>query len=152
MKLKFIDSNEEDFDALVELRIEAMRESLEKVGRFDRQRSIERFRASFVAAETTKIIREDVLIGFYSVAIKADHLHLGHLYVRPDAQSLGIGSFAMKELVKLSNETELPIRLGALKESRSNDFYQRYGFVKTNEDEWDIYYERSLNNEHAVDR
>lgn len=102
-----------------------MRESLERIGRFDRERSIERFRSSFVSTDTKRIVCDDALVGFYSISKKADHLHLSHLYVDPDHQCLGIGSFAMEQVVRLSNELELPIRLGALKESKSNGFYQR---------------------------
>lgn len=147
MKIQYMEANDDDFDVLVELRLNAMRESLERIGRFDRERSIERFRLSFVSADTMKILCDDTLAGFYSVTREADHLHLSHLYVVPDHQSRGIGSLAMEEIVKFSKEAQLPIRLGALKESQSNDFYQRHGFVVTTEDEWDTYYERSPNPE-----
>ncbi len=151
MQLRYSDASENDFDALVELRIDAMRESLESVGRFNRERSIERFRSSFVAADTKKIFNKDVLAGFYSVTTKSDHLYLGHLYVRPADQCLGIGSLAMKKIIKLSTETGLPIRLGALKESQSNEFYRKHKFIVTTEDEWDTYYERLPNSDQAVD-
>ena len=151
MQLQYVDSSNDDFDILSELRIEAMRESLEAIGRFDRERSMERFRSSFVPTDTLKILSEGVLTGFYSVTNREDHLHLTHLYVRPSSQCVGIGSLAMKEIFKLSSETGLPIRLGALKESRSNRFYQKHGFVETADDEWDTYYERAANSEQVVD-
>lgn len=34
----------------------------------------------------------------------------------------------------------LPVKVGALRGSDSNRFYQRLGFRKLSEDEWDIYY------------
>ncbi|MEZ5324147.1 MAG: hypothetical protein R3F19_03690 [Verrucomicrobiales bacterium] len=55
MQLQYLNAIEDDFDTLVELRIEAMPESLGKIGRFDRERSVNRFRSSFVAADTTRI-------------------------------------------------------------------------------------------------
>src|SRR4051812_15453151 len=42
-----------------------------------------------------------------------------------------------------SFQRTVPIHVGALKESASNRFYERHGFLKTNESEWDIYYVRS---------
>ena len=36
----------------------------------------------------------------------------------------------------------MPVRVGALRGSSSNGFYQRHGFMRTAEDEWDIYYIR----------
>lgn len=37
----------------------------------------------------------------------------------------------------------MTVSLGALRDSPSNRFYQRHGFVQTAEDEWDIYYLRA---------
>ncbi|MDF1811522.1 MAG: GNAT family N-acetyltransferase [Verrucomicrobiales bacterium] len=135
----------EDFDDLVELRLEAMKESLEAIGRFDRDRSIERFRKSFDPENTRKIRKEGILAGFIATTHHHDHIHLDHLYVAPSFQSSGIGSLLMQKLVETSEAKGLPIRLGALRASKSNSFYQRQGFVVLSEDEWDTYYERAIN-------
>lgn len=144
MLLRYLETAESDFDVLVRLRIEAMRESLEAIGRFNEQRSIERFRSTFVAAETKRIFAEDDLIGFYAVSEKRDHLYLAHLYVSPQYQSLGVGASVLAEIISWSNEVGLPIRLAAIKGSRANNFYRRHGFVVATEDEWDNYYERPI--------
>lgn len=152
MKIRFLEACDDDFDALLELRIEAMRESLERIGRFDRERSVARFRSSFVSADTKKILCDNALVGFSSMTRKADHFHLSHLYIMPGHQCQGIGSLAMEEMIRISNEVSLPIRLGALNESKSNEFYQRHGFVVTSESEWDTYYERPVNSEQGARR
>lgn len=131
-----------DFDALAELRIAAMRESLERVGRFDPERARERLRNSFDPEHTQVILVDGACVGFYSLRPVDDKLHLDHLYVHPDFQSQGIGSHVMKRLMAEADARELSMYLGALRESASNRFYQRHGFVKTREDEWDIYYVR----------
>lgn len=142
MNIRFESALENDFDLLVELRIEAMRESLEAIGRFNRARSVERFRYSFDLANTKKIYLESGFVGFYAMTQNEDYLYLDHLYIDPGHQSLGIGSAVMELLIGISVRKNLPIRLGALKGSRSNEFYGRFGFVVTSEDEWDVYYER----------
>ncbi|MBD5779814.1 GNAT family N-acetyltransferase [Pelagicoccus sp. NFK12] len=142
MNLTYTPATEENFDELVELRIEAMKESLEAIGRFDRDRSIERFRRSFRPNETQIIKKNDETIGFIAVSKKEDHFLLDHLYISPDHQSFGYGSKAIEKAIDRSEESGLPIRLGALRSSRSNGFYQRHGFTVTSEDEFDIYYER----------
>ncbi len=142
MELTYVSATAEDFDELVELRIDAMKESLEAIGRFDRERSVERFRASFRPIETKILKKEEETIGFFAVSEQEDHLYLDHLYISPNHQSLGFGSMAIKEIISRSEESDLPIRLGALRASKSNDFYLSHGFVVTNEDEFDIYYER----------
>ena len=47
---------EADFDELASLRIAAMRESLERVGRFDPERARERLRATFDPMHTHGIV------------------------------------------------------------------------------------------------
>ncbi|MCH6258543.1 GNAT family N-acetyltransferase [Puniceicoccaceae bacterium K14] len=142
MDLTYEPATAEDFDLLVELRIDAMKESLVAIGRFNRERSVERFRSSYRAKETKLIKCEDELIGFIAVSEKEDCLYLGHLYIDPRFQSSGVGSWAIEKLIEASEARGLPIRLGALRSSRSNNFYQRHGFVVTHEDEFDIHYER----------
>ncbi len=140
--LRFSPATHQDFDQLLALRLAAMRPSLEAIGRFDVARSTERFRASFDPAVTTMILDGDTLVGFYAATRHPDHLHLDHLYVNPAAQSRGIGGRALQRVIDVAESLGLPIRLGALRASRSNPFYRRHGFEVTHEDEWDLYYSR----------
>ncbi len=150
MNLRYESATEDDFSELVELRIESMRKSLEALGRFDRTRSIERFRSSFSPSKTKKIMKGNILVGFFAVTEESDQLYLDHLYVSPQHQSSGIGSAVLNSLIESSEEKMKPIRLGALKHSRSNKFYRMHGFSVTSEDEWDTYYERKIKSEQIV--
>lgn len=131
-----------DFEELATLRIAAMRESLERVGRFDPERARERLRKSFSPEHSQIIVLDGARIGFCTFRPSDDAYHLDHFYVHPDAQSQGVGSFVLRMLLKQSDALRLPVLLGALRDSASNRFYQRHGFVQTGEDEWDIYYSR----------
>jgi len=131
-----------DFDELAVLRIAAMRESLERVGRFDPVRARERLRQTFHPEYTQFILLDGQRVGFYAFRPAEDAFHLDHLYVHPTCQSRGIGSHVMHHLLAQSDPRRMPVRLGALRDSPSNRFYQRHGFTKTAEDEWDIYYVR----------
>ena len=133
-----------DFDELADLRIAAMRESLERVGRFDPERARERLRKSFSPEHTRFILLDGQRVGFYAFQPAEDGFHLDHLYVHPNCQSQGVGSHVMRGLIARSDASGLPVHLGALRDSPSNRFYQRHGFVKTSEDEWDIYYVRPI--------
>jgi len=132
---------DDDKDSLAELRISAMRESLENIGRFDPVRARSRFLETFVCEDTRKVIYNNELVGFYVLKMKEDHLYLDHLYFIPKYQSLGLGGRILSSILKLAKENNRPVRLGALRESRSNDFYKKHGFIYTHEEEWDIYYE-----------
>lgn len=82
---------EADFDALLAIRIEAMRDSLERLGRFDPERARARLRATFRPDHTWFIERDGARIGFYALRPDGDGLRLDHLYVVPAAQGLGGG-------------------------------------------------------------
>jgi len=140
--MEYSQSKESDAHALADLRAEAMKPSLVALGRFDENRVRTRFLDTFVAQDTMKMIDHDELVGFYVVRERSDHLWLDHLYIKPKYQEKQLGKDALDRVIALAKEQALPIRLGALKGSRSNGFYLKNGFKQTHEDEFDIYYER----------
>ena len=133
---------ESDFEELVALRIAAMRESLERVGRFDPVRARERFRASFSAPHTRHVIVNGLKVGFVAIKPAPDQLLLDHLYISPGNQGQGIGAAVLTQIFKEADDQSMPLRVGALRGSDSNRFYQRNGFEFLAEEEWDIYYLR----------
>ena len=132
----------DDAEALVALRIAAMRPSLEKAGRFDPQRARERFLDGFQPAHTQWILCNGQIAGFFVVKPQADLLLLDHLYIHPDFQNRRLGAAALHAVFQRADAAGLPIRVGALRGSDSNRFYQRHGFVQSDETEWDIHYLR----------
>ncbi len=70
-----------DADALVALRIAAMRESLERIRRFDPQRARERFLSSFDPTRTRHIVVDGHRVGFVVTTPQAEWLSLDHLYI-----------------------------------------------------------------------
>lgn len=131
-----------DADCLAELRVRAMEESLEAVGRFDPIRAKNRFLENFDPLFTREILVNTERVGFIVVKEVEDYLYLDHLYIDPQYQSKGFGAAVLKQVFNDADIRNRAIRLGALKESRSNDFYRRHGFVFTNSSEWDNYYIR----------
>ncbi|QUW64068.1 GNAT family N-acetyltransferase [Pseudomonas synxantha] len=131
-----------DLDNLVAIRIEAMRESLERVGRFDPVRARERFLGGFEARNTRYIEAAGERVGFVVVKHHQNELLLDHLYVRPGAQGSGVGSAVLSQIFKEADAAALPIKVGALKESASNHFYTRHGFQLIESSEFDNYYVR----------
>jgi GNAT superfamily N-acetyltransferase len=132
----------EDAEELVAVRIEAMRESLERIGRFDAERARGRFLSSFVPECTRHIVVGAQRVGFVVVKPIPDGLNLEHLYLCPDHQGRGIGSAVLMLIFEEADSQRLPLRVGALRGSASNRFYLRHGFRLVAEGEWDIYYVR----------
>lgn len=141
-RLTFAAVAPDDFDELAALRIAAMRDSLQRVGRFDPQRARERLRNSFHPEHSQFIVFDGARIGFYTLRPANDAFHLDHFYIDPSCQSRGIGSCVLRRLLSIADVRRMPVHLGALRDSPSNRFYQRHGFVPTREEEWDVYYTR----------
>ena len=139
--MEYSQSKESDAHALADLRAEAMKPSLVALGRFDENRVRTRFLETFVSEETIKLVEGGALLGFYVIRMREDHLWLDHLYIKPEYQNRRLGKCVLNNVIALAKNQALPIRLGALKGSRSNDFYVKNGFGQTHEDEFDIYYE-----------
>ena len=132
-----------DFDSLAELRVAAMRASLEHLGRFDPIRARERLRNSFYPEHTLRIFCDGVPVGFYTFRPVPEGLRLEHLYIHPDAQNRGLGGQVLAKLLTTADAQKLPVHVGALRDSASNRFYLRHGFEKIAESEWDITYRRA---------
>lgn len=129
-----------DAELLVSMRIAAMRDSLERLGRFDPQRARERFLGTFDPALCRFIEAKGVRVGFCVVRPLAEAWHLDHLYLLPEHQGKGLGGAVLGQILADVDSCGLPIRLGALRGSRANAFYRRHGFEPVEEAEWDIYY------------
>lgn len=142
MNITFVNTTQSDADTLVAIRIAAMRESLERIGRFDPQRARDRFLASFDPALCRFIHVDGVRAGFILIRPQVDHWLLDHLYILPEHQGKGVGAAVLQDVIANADAQRMPIRLCALRGSASNRFYQRHGFVQTDEAEWDIYYVR----------
>ncbi len=135
-------SNAMDVDParLAAIRVEAMRPSLEAIGRFDPERARNRFLETYNARDTHIVQAGNDLIGFYVVRTRRDHLYLDHVYIHPTHQGGGLGSKIVSSVQDQAHQKGLPVRLMALRGSPANDFYISCGFVLEQSDELDNYY------------
>lgn len=140
-----------DFEELVALRIEVMRESLERIGRFDPVRARERFSAGFSPRHTRHILLGGERVGFVVVKPQGDTLLLDHLYIKPAAQGQGIGSAVLAQLFVEADAEAQQLRVGALRDSDANRFYARHGFQLVEQGEFDNYYVRPNQTKYASD-
>ena len=140
--VSFAGVSQSDFEVLADIRVAAMRESLERVGRFDPIRARERLWSTFRPEHTRWIIFEGTKVGFCAVRPASEGVHLDHLYIHPNYQSRGIGSVVLTSIVSDVEKQGVSIFVSALKESASNRFYLRYGFLLRSEGDWDNHYIR----------
>ena len=137
-------ASEDDFEALFALRMAAMRESLQRLGRFDPQRARERLSRAFEPGHTRHILLGGEPVGFVVLLPQAGQLVLDQLYIQPQAQRRGVGSWVMAQVLAEADRLAQPVRVMALKRSDANHFYQRHGFVLQHESEWDLHYLRPV--------
>jgi GNAT superfamily N-acetyltransferase len=131
-----------DFEALHALRLRAMRDSLERLGRYDPQHARERLAAGFAPEHTHHIVIDGRRVGFVILKRLSHAMRLDHLYIDPPDQCRGIGSQVMRWVFAQADEAQFPLELCALKGSNANRFYLRHSCVKTGEGDWDIDYLR----------
>jgi GNAT superfamily N-acetyltransferase len=132
----------DDFEALLALRLRAMRESLQRIGRYDEQRARERLAEGFDPAHTRHIVVDGRRVGFIVLKTLSHAMRLDHLYLDPPHQDRGIGHRVLQWVCAQADRAQLPVELCALKGSEANRFYLRHGFVATGDGEWDIDYVR----------
>lgn len=125
-----------DFDAMLSIRIEALRESLERLGRFSPEVARARLKSQFRPEWMQHLIVDGERIGYFTVEPREGELRLHHLYLRPAAQGQGVGAWVLDRV----KSHGLPITLAALRESRANRFYLRHGFRVVEEQGFDIEY------------
>lgn len=125
-----------DFEPMVELRIAALRESLERIGRFDPSRARERLQAGFAPQYLQHICADGERIGYLTLRPVGEALKLEHLYIRSGEQGQGAGSWAMAWIKSQGHD----VTLSALKLSDANRFYLRHGFEVVGDSEFDIDY------------
>ena len=134
-----------DFEEMLALRIDAMRPSLERVGRFDLTRSRERLLAGFFPVYMQHILLDGERVGFFTLKPEGAEgemaLRLDHLYLHSSASGQGIGAWVLRQVLAQARERGLSVRLTALKESDANRFYLRHGFVLQGEEGVDLHYE-----------
>lgn len=136
----------DDGESLAALRVEAMRPSLERVGRFDAYRARARLLDSFSPEYTREIVSGGLRVGVFVLRPRNDGLLLEHLYIRPSHQGRGIGAAVLRTVFAEADAQGVEVRVGALKESDANRFYLDHGFVLESQAEFDNYYVRRPGN------
>ena len=134
-----------DFEELLAPRIRTMRPSLEQLGRFDPQRAARRFRSTFRPADTRRVRVDGEPAGCVALWPEPAAMRVEHFYIDAAFQQRGLGSAVLGRLFAEFIEAVPPVtccRVGALRGSDANRFYERHGFVRVSETERDIEYER----------
>ena len=141
---RFGPAGEADFEPLLTLRIEVMREHLERVFRYDPERARRFFREQFDEPGMRAILIGDETVGCVGFRIGTDEIKLDSFYLARRHHNKGLGTTILKVLLAEADALGLPVRLEVLNGSKADRFYLRHGFVKLSQDAIEGEYERPV--------
>jgi GNAT superfamily N-acetyltransferase len=141
---RFGTPREEDFEPLLALRIEVMREHLERVFRYKPERARRIFREHFDEPGLRLILTGEEVAGCVGFRVGEVEIKLDSFYLRKRHHNTGLGTAILEVLLAEADARGLPIRLEVLTGSKADRFYLRHGFVKLSEDAIEGCYERPV--------
>ena len=146
---RFAPPSEADFEPLLALRIDVMREHLERVFRYKPSRARRIFRTHFDEPGLRLILinsegARDERIGCVGFRSEADCRKIDSFYLERRFHNSGLGTGILKVLLAEADTQGLPVRLEVLAGSKADRFYLRHGFVKLRKDEIEAEYERPV--------
>lgn len=141
---RFAPPGEADFEPLLAIRIDVMREHLERVFRYEPSRARRVFRESFDEPGMRLILLGEERIGCVGFRIGESEIKLDSFYLAKHVHGSGLGTQILKVLLTEADALGLPVRLEVLLGSPADRFYLRHGFVKIGEDDIEVEYERAV--------
>jgi GNAT superfamily N-acetyltransferase len=141
---RFAPVREDDFEPLLAIRIDVMREHLERVFRYEPERARRVFRDSFDEPGMRLILLDEERVGCVGFRIGESEIKLDSFYLAKRLHNSGLGTRILKVLLAEADAKGLPVRLEVLRGSPADRFYLRHGFVKVGEDEIEAEYERAV--------
>lgn len=135
---------EADFEPLLAIRIDVMREHLERVFRYEPARARRIFRGHFDEPGLRLILLKGERAGCVGFRRHVDEIRIDSFYLDRRLHNAGLGARILKALLAEADAAGLPVRLEVLTGSKAGRFYLRHGFVKLKEDEIEGRYERPI--------
>lgn len=134
-------ATEADFEPVLALSIRAMREHLERIGRFDPARRRDRMRRQFDAGIVHVIEQDGAMAGCIGIEDRGAAVEIHSLFLDTHAQRQGLGEAVFR--ATLAAHPGRPFRIEVLKQSPARRFWERQGFVLTGEAAFDWLMERA---------
>ena len=128
MRLRLSPVAADDFEALLALRVAAMRASLERIGRYEPARARERFAAQFEPDQMQWIEADGVRVGLLTVRRGQETLARSTPVLDAVCAALRHWRLGARGLKAQAFDAGVAIELEALKQSDANRFYARHVF------------------------
>jgi GNAT superfamily N-acetyltransferase len=136
--------SEADFEPLLAIRIEVMREHLERVFRYEPSRARRIFREHFAEPGLRRIMIGEELAGCVGFRVGEAEIKIDSFYLARRHHNGGLGTAILKVLLDEADTLGLPVELDVLRGSPADRFYARHGFVKQSEDDIEANFRRMV--------
>ena len=80
-----------------------------------------------------KIMMHGEIVGFFSFDVLEDRIAGVTIQMTDEAQNMGVGSFYLRHITALANQSNKPIFLKVFKSNPAINLYKRFGFLKYEE-------------------
>jgi len=142
LTLRKANSNDSEFAYYVKRA--AFREYVEKVWSWDEDEQRRLHEQRFGVQDFRVVNLAGINVGIMALAVAPDCMKVNQLFLLPEHQGKGIGRKCMLLIMEEARRLGLPIRLRVLKANpRALAFYQRLGFVYTDENVTHVLLERN---------
>ena len=141
---RFAPASEADFEPLLAIRIEVMREHLDRVFRYKPSRARRIFREHFAEPGLRAILLGDELAGCVGFRVGDAEIKIDSFYLARRYHNRGLGAEILKVLLAEADALGLPCELDVLLGSPADRFYERHGFVKQGQDNIEANFRRPV--------
>lgn len=128
-----------DVDFARALYFETMRGMIESTFGWDQRRQEESFAEWFVLHEARIIVADGRDVGWMQTHTDEHEIFLGSLYVKPEMQRLGIGTYIVRKLINQCRGSSMELTVTVMKINPAIHLYERLGFRVTHEDQYKFY-------------
>jgi len=130
MQIKLIPATEKDRAFFRNVHHLAYRDVIEPMFGWDEKKQDHYADMDFDSRNPHIIQYEEKPVGVIGWQEKHDHIWFGPIFVLPQFQNKGIGSFLVKQFIKDSEEKNIALRLQTLRmNERAKKLYERLGFT-----------------------
>ena len=119
---------------LADVKAQAMRADLQRLGYWDRDWARHRFLDAYVPANTSVIVAGGQEVGCIAVRGEPDAWWIEHFYLSEHAQGRGLGAAVLAHVIAAHGD-DRPFRLALDRGSRVRALYERHGFVHLHDDD-----------------
>ena len=145
MRITIRQVTESDYDFLLALSIEAMKDYVEEVYGWDEAFQEEYFRKSFKPEHKRIIQCDGIDAGMYYVVDEDECYVIKRIQVLREYQNRGIGTEALRKILKRAERQSKAVKLRVFKINPARSLYERHGFQITGETETHYHMEKPHN-------